>query len=174
MRGRVRLTLAIGRSVLRACPRSYRAVISARSGLEILDPSQCRPYDRLAEKPCRPGFPMGSREGVTNVSSHFQLPRGHRFLDRGVGPIPHSAGHSRCGRSQRHLPVIRPVPRRSMWSATSRTRFLSTDNPKVNQGRAAIGNQRRRGLTRLRIERPGLDRQTKSLQLPLEMGRTLE
>jgi hypothetical protein len=61
-----------------------------------------------------------------------------------------------------------------MWSATSRTRFLSTDNPKVNQGRAAIGNQRRRGLTRLRIERPGLDRQTKSLQLPLEMGRTLE
>src|SRR5450759_4724750 len=106
MRGRVRLTLAIGRSVLLACSRLYRAVISARSGLAILDPSQCRPYDRPAEKPCRPGFPTGTREGVINVSSLFQLPHGVRFFDFGVGPIPAPARHRPRRWNERPLPPL--------------------------------------------------------------------
>src|ERR1035437_4069178 len=145
MRGRVELTLAMGRSVLPFQARQYEVVAGGRQGLEILDRRRCRPYDRPAEKPRRPGFPTGTRKGVTNVSSFFQLPRGHRFLDRGFGPVPASPGDGPGRRNGRHLPPLaRLVSSQSMWSATGRPWFLNTDNPTVNQGRAAIGNQRRR------------------------------
>ena len=152
-RGRVVLTLAMGRSVLPFQTRQYQVVAGVRQGLEILDRRRCRPYDRPAEKPRRPGFPEGTREGVTNVSSLFQLPRGHRFLDRWVGPVPASAGNRPGRRSQRHLPPLAAsVSPRSVRPATCRPWFLSTYNPTVNQGRAAIGNQRRRGLAGQRID----------------------
>jgi hypothetical protein len=62
-----------------------------------------------------------------------------------------------------------------MWSASSRPRFLNTDNPTVNQGQAALGNQRRRSFTQgQRINRPGLHRQTEGAQLLLELRGTLE
>jgi len=63
-------------------------------------------YDRPAEKPRRPGFPKGTREGVINVSSFFQLPRGSHFLDSGVGPVHAFAGDCPGGRGGRHLPPL--------------------------------------------------------------------
>jgi hypothetical protein len=62
-----------------------------------------------------------------------------------------------------------------MWPANSRPRYLNTDNPTVNQGRAAIGNQRRRRPNKGNGSNgQWLDRQAESLELTLQPGGALE
>jgi hypothetical protein len=61
-----------------------------------------------------------------------------------------------------------------MWPAMGRPWFLNTDNPTVNQGRAAIGNHRAAARSGQRIDWQGLDRQAESLELTFQLSGALE